>query len=192
MRTYGEVIEVRTVDPLGPVDPADPADPVGTPRPVDRTARGAVTTPAAGSPHPGALSLVASATPYVAAPPAQFLWRGRLYLVREVLAHWVELGTWWTARAPRTSSAPSGPTAAGADAAGPRSVSADVGAVEREVWRVEAASGRTAQVGVYDLVRDVPARATAAALAPASSSAPSGSSGPDGTPPRWRLARALD
>lgn len=27
--------------------------------------------------------------------PAQFLWRGRVYLVREVLARWVESGGWW-------------------------------------------------------------------------------------------------
>ena len=58
-----------------------------------------------------------------------------------------------------------------------RLVSADVGAVEREVWRVEAASGRTATPGVYDLVRDVPAPDPRA---------------PHPLPPRWRLARALD
>lgn len=27
--------------------------------------------------------------------PHQFLWRGRLYLVREVLGHWAEAGGWW-------------------------------------------------------------------------------------------------
>ena len=27
--------------------------------------------------------------------PAQFLWRGRLYLVREVLSRWTESGGWW-------------------------------------------------------------------------------------------------
>jgi hypothetical protein len=27
--------------------------------------------------------------------PAQFLWRGRLYLVQEVLARWTESGQWW-------------------------------------------------------------------------------------------------
>ena len=29
--------------------------------------------------------------------PAQFLWRGRLWKVRAVLAHWVETGPWWQA-----------------------------------------------------------------------------------------------
>ena len=27
--------------------------------------------------------------------PEQFLWRGRLWKVRAVLAHWVETGPWW-------------------------------------------------------------------------------------------------
>ena len=31
--------------------------------------------------------------------PAEFLWRGRFYAVREVLAHWVETGAWWQRRA---------------------------------------------------------------------------------------------
>lgn len=157
MRSYGEPIDVRTHDPDRPCDPAR---------------------------------------------PAQFVWRGRLYLVRTVLAHWVELGTWWTARGPaRSATRPAtgagtgtgtadgaepgadGPggdgsgTADGAAAARPRSVAADVGAVEREVWRVEASRGRAAAAGVFDLVRDVPA------VAPGT---------PDAVRERWRLARALD
>ncbi len=59
--------------------------------------------------------------------PDQFLWRGRLWKVREVLAHWVETAPWWQ------SSAPSG---------------ADL-LVERELWRVEA--GRMAAHGVFEL-----------------------------------------
>ncbi|NHC12316.1 DUF6504 family protein [Motilibacter deserti] len=31
--------------------------------------------------------------------PEQFLWRGKLYVVRDVLAHWVETGAWWRAPA---------------------------------------------------------------------------------------------
>lgn len=124
-----------------------------------------------------------------AGAPVQVLWRGRLYLVREVLAHWVELGTWWTrASRPAPSSSdrvPLGESQLGEDrvgvaavpAEGPRSVAADVGAVEREVWRVEAASGRTAAVGVFDLVHDVRAADPRSAVPPAA---------------RWRLARALD
>ena len=27
--------------------------------------------------------------------PAQFLWRDRLWMVRDVISHWVETGAWW-------------------------------------------------------------------------------------------------
>lgn len=37
--------------------------------------------------------------------PAQFLWRGRLYVVREVLARWTESGGWWRAAAVRALTA---------------------------------------------------------------------------------------
>ena len=156
MRTYGEVIDVRTARPegFGP----------GGMLPDDGLSGGS-------------------------AAPAQFLWRGRLYLVREVLAHWVELGAWWSL--PRRVDAPPAgrsvgpPTAPGHAPEGdrpPRSVAADVGAVEREVWRVEAATGRSASSGVYDLARDVPA--------PDPDPRAPGPS--PGAPARWRLARALD
>lgn len=65
--------------------------------------------------------------------PAEFLWRGRFYAVREVLAHWVETGAWWQAGQPSTGS---------------------IGSTEREVWRVEASPGRVAGSGVYDLCFD--------------------------------------
>jgi hypothetical protein len=57
--------------------------------------------------------------------PAQFLWRHRLYLVRDVLACWVEASSWW-----RTG---------------------DDGCCEREVWRVEAGRGRQHPPVVADL-----------------------------------------
>lgn len=75
--------------------------------------------------------------------PVQFLWRGRLYLVRSVLARWSEAGRWW-----RTPAATA--LTAGDPAAGPASVDDR----ERDVWRVEATSGRLAGVGVYDLCFD--------------------------------------
>jgi hypothetical protein len=82
--------------------------------------------------------------------PDQFLWRGRLWQVREVVAHWVETGAWW-ARRPT----PAAPGAADTDLLR-----------EREVWRVAAARGRVAAAqsaagqspehdpgfGVFDLV----------------------------------------
>jgi Family of unknown function (DUF6504) len=30
--------------------------------------------------------------------PEQFLWRGRLWLVHDVMAHWIETGPWWEQR----------------------------------------------------------------------------------------------
>src|SRR3954470_1353711 len=33
--------------------------------------------------------------------PEQFLWRDRLYVVRDVLAHWIEAGAWWDSTAAR-------------------------------------------------------------------------------------------
>jgi hypothetical protein len=71
--------------------------------------------------------------------PAQFLWRGRLYVVRDVLAHWVEVGAWWRQR--------------GADGLPVR-----VDQAGRQVWRVEARPGRAAASGVYDLAYDESAR----------------------------------
>ncbi|MCW2735402.1 DUF6504 family protein [Nocardioides sp.] len=52
--------------------------------------------------------------------PDQFLWRGRLWKVRAVVAHWVETGPWWQ-----------GSTGGGATDP----------VAERELWRVEAGRG---------------------------------------------------
>lgn len=71
--------------------------------------------------------------------PAQFLWRDRLYVVREVLDSWVEAGAWWQ----RAQGSPSTTTASGS-----------LDEAEREYWRVEAAAGRSAEPGVYDLCFD--------------------------------------
>ncbi len=77
--------------------------------------------------------------------PDQFLWRGRLWQVREVVAHWVETGAWW---------------ARSGSGAGSGAVDSDL-LREREVWRVAAARGRVAALhspehdpgyGVFDLV----------------------------------------
>jgi len=52
--------------------------------------------------------------------PAQFVWRGRLWVVHEIIAHWMETGAWWVQ----------------APAEDPDLVP------EREVWRVGASRGR--------------------------------------------------
>lgn len=74
--------------------------------------------------------------------PSAFLWRGRLYVVRDVIGHWRERRAWW-----REALDPDEEVAAhGLDC------------LEQEVWRVEASPGRLAGSGVYDLGMDGPAR----------------------------------
>jgi hypothetical protein len=88
--------------------------------------------------------------------PEQFLWRGTLWKVRSVLAHWVETGPWWQsgdARAVIGSDEPD------ADAGRPLTRSVDL-LGERELWRVEAGRGAAAAGdgsdggGVFDLAFD--------------------------------------
>jgi hypothetical protein len=78
--------------------------------------------------------------------PEQFLWRGRLYLVREVLARWTATGAWWRDAGAGGSGAADG-ASDGADLPVPDT--------EQQWWRVEADSGRLAALsggrGTYDL-----------------------------------------
>jgi len=75
--------------------------------------------------------------------PSAFLWRGRLYIVRDVIGHWRERRPWW--RGVLDPDEDDGETGRGMSAAnGPY-------CLEQEVWRVEASSGRLAGTGVYDL-----------------------------------------
>ena len=99
---------------------------------------------------------------------SQFLWRSRIYVIRDVLAHWIESGTWWTSRH-RSVNEPA------TDLDQQRSVSRDVGATERWVWRVEAAAGSSAIVGVYDVACEINVDTAARHFQG-----------------QWRLARALD
>ena len=55
--------------------------------------------------------------------PDQFLWRGRLYVVRAVIAHWIESSAWWGGSR--------------------RALEGALPAHEHEVWRVEAQAGRS-------------------------------------------------
>jgi hypothetical protein len=116
--------------------------------------------------------------------PAQFLWRGRLWRVCSVQAHWTETAAWWergtigrgvsTARGYGASAlSPSGSTTALAPAGG--EVFADGAAMEtaavcgspaavgvldadwgprRAVYRVEAGCGRQGRRELFDLAHD--------------------------------------
>ncbi len=97
--------------------------------------------------------------------PAHFLWRSRLYTVREVLAHWVETDSWWRSEqvhALTRAEVVSQPAGAGATHPSPvrpdpRSPAEPAECPElpaRETWRVEASPGREGARGVYDLCFD--------------------------------------
>ncbi|GAB3768264.1 hypothetical protein FB382_002214 [Nocardioides ginsengisegetis] len=96
--------------------------------------------------------------------PEQFLWHGRLWKVRAVLAHWVETAPWWQSSGvravigsdepdrpdrPGRSGQPGGP---GPATHGSSALAADL-LVERELWRVEAGRGSDGG-GVFDLSFD--------------------------------------
>jgi hypothetical protein len=99
--------------------------------------------------------------------PEQFLWRGRLWKVCDVVAHWVETGPWWQSSGVHAVLGSDEPDASASGAAGSSGSFGTAGgavaldlAAEREVWRVEAARGLTAAGtggsgrGVFDLVLD--------------------------------------
>ncbi len=94
--------------------------------------------------------LVAGAGGLVEAPE-QFLWRGGLWKVVDVVAHWVETGPWWQS---------AGVAALLGDESGttPDAASTSDLLAEREVWRVEAGRGAVPQgaerCGVFDLAFD--------------------------------------
>ncbi len=76
------------------------------------------------------------------AVPAAFIWRGRLYVVRDVLAHWRERRAWWrdVLEAEEKHVRPGQTLAAAAS--------------EQHIWRVEASPGWSFAPGVYDLAHD--------------------------------------
>lgn len=75
--------------------------------------------------------------------PDQFLWRGRLWKVREVIAHWVETAPWWQST---TVQAVVGTDEDRTDDRRPAGVGVDL-LVEHELWRVEAGRGMVAVAG---------------------------------------------
>jgi hypothetical protein len=115
--------------------------------------------------------------------PVQFVWRGRLYVVREVLSRWRERSAWWEHAAVAAVHGDEPVGRAGGTATAVRPV-LEIGDLEREVFRVEASVGRAGVVGVYDLARPVPP-GTAAVSEGAATPSPDGSDD-------WRLLRVSD
>lgn len=89
--------------------------------------------------------------------PAHFLWQGRLYAVRSVRAHWFEQRGHDGSPGPLGAIPVSATTlvAVGGDSPEQRPPLApddsDSTDADRELWRVEAAAGRSAVPGVFDL-----------------------------------------
>jgi hypothetical protein len=85
--------------------------------------------------------------------PQQFLWRGRLWKVRAVLAHWVETGPWWQSMGVRatigTEDAVAESASADREPVPQRALLGDL-LTERELWRVEAGRGRITTDGEPD------------------------------------------
>ncbi len=74
-----------------------------------------------------------------APPPQAFVWRGRLYVVRQVIGHWRERRPWWREALDPVPGQP---------------VGIAIASRELQVWRVEASPGRVHGSGVFDLVHD--------------------------------------
>src|SRR3954470_4268923 len=89
--------------------------------------------------------------------PQQFLWRGRLWKVRAVLAHWVETGPWWQSTGARAAI---GSEDATAETETRGHIPIGDLLTERELWRVEAGRGQLTYDGepdgggVFDLAFD--------------------------------------
>jgi hypothetical protein len=108
-----------------------------------------------------------------AGQPDAFVWRDRLYVVRAVQTRWYERRAWWREAAAAALLGLRGDEQHRGDVATAAPGTTGYLDGETEVWRVEAATGRSGPVGVFDLARSVPAT---------SGAAPSG----------WRLTRVAD
>jgi len=83
-----------------------------------------------GEPMWGSRPSVTTADPGPTGAPTAFVWRGRLHVVRAVVAQWTQRLPWWQTTGQDTTSARG---------------------LEQQVWRVEASLGSMSGTGVYDL-----------------------------------------
>ena len=128
MRRYSDPVEVRSGSRLGTVQGAVPGRGVGS---VDQS---------------DAVEVVAGRETVDVPGPEAFIWQGRLYVVRRVLAHWRERRSWWRDALDPVPGQPTG---------------IDVASREQHVWRVEASRGQAFGTGVFDLTSDGAAGAAA-------------------------------
>jgi hypothetical protein len=87
--------------------------------------------------------------------PEQFLWRGKVWKVCEIISHWVETSAWWEQSGVAALLGTS--TGHGTAPERSRGVRADL-LGEREHWRVEAVFAKRSRLvatsGVFDLAFD--------------------------------------
>ncbi len=126
MRRYSDPVEVRSGSRLGAVQGTAPGRGAGS-------VHGTVEVDALVDGGGGGREAVD-----VAGPEA-FIWQGRLYVVRRVLAHWRERRSWWRDALDPVPGQPTG---------------IDVASREQHVWRVEASRGQSFGTGVFDLTSD--------------------------------------
>ena len=126
MRRYSDPVEVRSGSRLGAVQGTAPGRGAGR-----STARSRWTLW-------WTVEVVGREAVDVAGPEA-FIWQGRLYVVRRVLAHWRERRSWWRDALDPVPGQPTG---------------IDVASREQHVWRVEASRGQSFGTGVFDLTSD--------------------------------------
>jgi len=125
MRRYSDPVEVRSGSRLGAVQGTAPGRGAGS-------VHGTVEVDALVDGGGGREAVD------VAGPEA-FIWQGRLYVVRRVLAHWRERRSWWRDALDPVPGQPTG---------------IDVASREQHVWRVEASRGQSFGTGVFDLTSD--------------------------------------
>lgn len=94
--------------------------------------------------------------------PAQFFWRGRVWLVRSLLSSWITSTPWWRSADAARVLGSEGDWAArvggvrdDGDVVSDRSdaVASAVPMEELQVWRVEAGRGGGYRIGVFDISR---------------------------------------
>jgi len=92
--------------------------------------------------------------------PDQFLWRGRLWLVRAVRSQWTETAAWWERGVIGTGRTFDSLARINADTVAEVCSAAAVGVLdaewgpERSVFRVEAGCGRDGRQEMFDLAHD--------------------------------------
>jgi hypothetical protein len=132
MRRYSEPVQVRSSAQPDAVRGTDEV----TDEATDEVTGGVIEAGAEAGAERGA---ELDGAPVGVRSPEAFIWQGRLYVVRGILAHWRERRSWWRDALDPVPGQPTGLAAASR---------------EQHVWRVEASRGLAYGTGVFDLTSD--------------------------------------